>query len=242
MTAASDLGGLRVVVTRATEQAEGLVRAIRDAGGRPIALPLLEIVDPPDGGAHLRRAVDSLTSRDWLAVLSANGAVRVVDSGVGPRRCRLAVVADATAAVFREMGWAPDLVPEIATSQGLVDAFPRPDGGRVVIAQASSGLSTLADGLAAAGWPVEVVVAYDNSLPALDSVAVEEAKESDVVVFASPSAAERYRAHVGRRPSLAVCFGPTTADAARDVGFDVRTAASPSVDAVVSELLRLVQR
>jgi len=191
-----DLAGLRVVVTRSEQQAGPLITAVERAGGKPIALPLLAIVDAADGGVALRSALKMLGSDDWLAVLSPNAAHRVLDAGRGA--FSLAVVGEGTAKVFAQTGWNPEIVPAEESAAGLLAEFPPAGGGRVVIAQAASGQPTLADGLRSVGWQVEVVVAYQNVLPEVGDEAVARARSAaDVVVFASPSAVMRYVDLVG---------------------------------------------
>ena len=238
----SPLRGVRVVVTRSAEQGRPLASAIADAGGEAIVLPLLEIRNPSDGGARLREALRSLHGDDWLAVLSPNGAQRVVGSGIALGQCRLAVVGTATAARFVERGREPDLSPAVATSDGLLDAFAEIRPGRIVIAQASGGLPTLADGLRAFGWDVETVVAYENAVPDLDPLDRARARDgSDVVVFASPTAVTRYCSLVGSTPERAVCIGPVTGSSARAAGFDVRIAEVPDVASILERLVELAQ-
>jgi uroporphyrinogen-III synthase len=230
------LAGRRVVVTRAVAQAQPLIDSIEELGGVAIALPLLEIRDAADGGAALRHELAVLRGEDWLVVLSPNGAQRIVDH-LAPNSCRLAVLASGTASVFEAKGWVVDLTAELASSEGLLDAFSGVEvEGRVVIAQAEHGRPLLSDGLRREGVEVRVVQAYRNLSPNVDSSAVDAARDADTVVFASPSAVARYVDTVGVKPSGAVCIGAVTADAARAAGFEVVAAATPTLDALTSAL------
>ena len=47
------LSGRQIVVTRALEQAGQIVEGVSAAGANVISLPLIEIMEPPDGGAAL---------------------------------------------------------------------------------------------------------------------------------------------------------------------------------------------
>ena len=71
------LDGVRVVVARARAQSAGLVEALEKQGATAVAVPVIEIQDPADGGAALRAGLDALTSGDWLVITSPNGATRV---------------------------------------------------------------------------------------------------------------------------------------------------------------------
>src|SRR6185436_13486805 len=63
--------GLRVVVTRAAHQAEGLTTAFRAAGATVEHLPLLEVIPPADP-RPLERAASELALYDWLVFTSSN--------------------------------------------------------------------------------------------------------------------------------------------------------------------------
>lgn len=233
------LDGRRIVVTRAVAQAAPLIDAITLHGGTPIALPLLELRDPPQGLGGLAASLAQLSEGDWLAVTSPNGAERVLRAGPRHPRCRLAVIASGTAAVFEAQGWTADHLPSVASSQGMVDSFPDPDGSRVLIAQAEDARTTLADGLRDLGWEVEVAIAYTNDIPVVDQSAVDEARSAHVVVFASPSAVDRFSERVGLIPGAAVCIGSVTAATATAAGFDVHVADEPTVQSLIHCISRI---
>ena len=234
------LDGVRVVVTRAVPQAQPLIDAVVAAGGTPVALPLLELVDAQDGGEALHEAVGAGNEDDWLVVLSPNGAVRLPE---GPFPGKVAAIAAGTAQVLDEMGYVVDLIPEVASSVGLLEAFAAIDvAGRVIIAQAEVGRPELADGLRERGVEANVVAAYRNVMPELDADAVAEAIEADVVFFASPSAVTRYVEHVGSTPKRAVCIGMVTAAEAESASFEIAVAGSPTTVAIMATLERFVRK
>lgn len=236
-----DLDGRRIVVTRAVAQGASLIEAIEQRGGDAVSLPLLELRDPEDGGAALRDALAELRPGDWLVMLSPNGARRVVQHAeaalLTPGACLIAVIASGTAAVLESAGWTIHLRPEQASSVGLLQSFETLElKGRVLIAQADGGRKDLRDGLLARGVDVQTVVAYENVMPELDPDQVERALSSDTVVFASPSAVDRYAIYVGLQPLRALCIGGVTAAAALGHGFEVSIAPEPTVEAIVKLL------
>jgi len=233
----SALAGRRIVVTRALRQAAPLAEAIVKLGGLVVSLPLLEIRDASDGGAELRERLALLGPKDWLVVLSPNGASRIVGH-VQPGTCKLAVVASGTASVFRDAGWVVDLLPETASSSGLLAAFQDVTiDGQVLIAQAEGGRENLLDGLRARAIDVRSVVAYRNLAPVVEASAVNAACAGDTVVFASPSAVVRYVETVGVVPIDAVCIGSVTAASARNAGFSVTEACAPTTAALIDALV-----
>jgi len=233
------LDGATIVVTRSRPQAQELIAAIEAAGGRPIGLALLEIRDALDGGNALTESIENATPDDWLVVLSRNAAIRLPEGARFPGR--IAAIGSGTASTLVDRGWSVDLVPEVASSRGLLAAFGEFEiGGRVVIAQAEGGRPELAEGLAERGIDVRSVHTYRNEMPEIDAVTSSQARLADLVVFASPTAAQRYAEHVGISPSRAVCIGEVTADTARARGFDVNVATAPTIDAILAALASCV--
>jgi len=233
------LTGVAIVVTRAVPQAESLLAALETIGGSPVALPLLEILDAIDGGEALRERVTTASAADWLVVLSPNGANRLPP---GPFPGKVAAIASGTAAALTEAGYVVDLLPEVASSVGLLEAFAGTEfPGRVIIAQAENGRPELGDGLRGRGVEVDVVTAYRNVMPPVSAAEVEQANAADLVVFASPSAVKRYVEHVGTSPRRAVCIGAVTAASASAADFDVEVSAAPTTADIVDAIARVIE-
>jgi uroporphyrinogen III methyltransferase/synthase len=238
--------GRRVVVTRAREQAGPLVEGLRRLGAVPVEVPVVDVVDPADGGTALARAAAGLGAFDWLVLTSANGVDRLLPLLRDSRAfgsCRVACVGPATAAALARWHVRADLVPDEAVGEALVDAFPTPPddrAGRVLLAQAADARPVVADGLRAAGWGVEVVEAY-RTVPVTPAPAVvEAAAAADAVTFTASSTVRAYHDVAGRDavPPAVVCIGPVTAGTARDAGLDVTAVADPhTVDGLLDALV-----
>ncbi len=161
-----DLSGLRVVVTRAEHQSEGLAAAFERAGARVELLPLLAVV-PPTDPRPLERAASNLASYDWLVFTSAN-AVEAFLPLTGPLHAglKVAAVGPMTAAALRSFGSEPHLTARKAEAEGLVaDLADQVKGKRVLLPQAADARSALLQGLQEAGAEAVAVVAYDKRLP-----------------------------------------------------------------------------
>jgi uroporphyrinogen-III synthase len=156
-----------------------------------------------------------LDGYDWLVLTSATGAHELRRRARG-RAARVAAIGRATAEAWGDV----DLVPTVATQEGLLAELPRP-AGRVLFAGAEGARPLLADELA-----TDVVVLYRTS-------PVEAEVEGDLVVVASPSAA---RSLAAANPTLpVVSIGPETTAAARAVGLRVTAEAqSPDLDGLVA--------
>jgi len=222
------LSGLRVVVTRPRAQAASLITALESAGAVAVAVPVIAIDDPVDGGAALQAAVEALSMGDWLVLTSPNGADRVgrvltgsqLSSGV-----RVAAVGPATAAMAERAGIRVDLQPERSIAEGLLEVFPSaPAGGaHVVLARAEVARDVLPAGLEAAGWSVHDVAAYRTVAVPVDRAGREACAHADAVAFTSSSTVTHLVDEVGVSglPPVVVSIGPATSATCVERGVDV---------------------
>ena len=117
----------RVLVTRAVEDAERLVRALEQADLEPLACPLVSTEAVP-GPVH------EANQYAWVVFTSRAGVRFGLRRLAGTPR-RVAAVGPGTARALREAGVAVDLVPPTHTQRGLVEALG-PDPGSVLFAGA----------------------------------------------------------------------------------------------------------
>jgi uroporphyrinogen III methyltransferase/synthase len=240
------LSGVSVVVTRPKGPADALSGALRAAGARVVAFPVVEIADPADGGAALAAAARRIGDYRWIAFTSANAVDRLMALVRDVRALggvRLAAVGDGTAAALSARHLVADLVPGRADAGSLAESFPPADvpGAGVLFPCAEGARPALPAGLRAKGWAVDEVVAYRTvpiSISAAQLAAVAPALAgAAAVVFASPSAVRAYVALAVPVPRVVVCIGPVTAGAAAAEGLDVTVVArEPSVAAVLDAL------
>jgi hydroxymethylbilane synthase len=250
------LAGRSVLVTRAREQAGGLVAALRAAGAEPVEAPTIRIVDAHDP-TPLDRALAGLGDGDyaWVVFTSTNAVQRVLsrlaargEDATAFDRVKVAAVGDATAARLREAGGSVDLVPARPTADGIVAELTDRVlvGHRVLLPQGSLARDGLARGLRAVGAVVDAVEVYrtvpETVLPTDVGSRIARG-EVDVVTFASPSAVRNLAALLGGtlaplRGATIACVGPTTAEAARAAGLAVDLVADdPSVGGLVAALV-----
>ncbi len=239
------LFGRRVVVTRPADQAGSLVARLREQGAEPLAVPVIDTVDPDDGGAALADALDRVRGYDWVVVTSANGARRLV---AGLRDARelggvaVAAIGPGTAAVLRAANIEADLIPERYVAEGLLEAFPDPPdgGGRVLVPRAEVARDALPEGLRARGWEVDVVAAYRTVTVPIAPEVLDGVADADVITFTSSSTVTRWLEAAGpdRVPPIVACIGPVTAATARKHGLEVAVeAAEHTVEGLVAALV-----
>ena len=220
----STLDGLSVVITRAPHQNEPLRRELERRGARVIEMPLIEIVDPDDGGVALRREMANAGSFDWLVVTSPNGAERVATALQDvDHRPKIAVVGDATG---RALGREVTLTADPATAEALAMSFPDGDG-TVLLVQGNLADETLRTALSAKGWHVTRVDAYRTRASRPSADVIKASRAADMVLFASGSAVRSWHDSVGEPPRRTVVIGPSTAEVARRLGFDIAETADP---------------
>lgn len=190
---------MRVIVTRAPEQAEPLVSRLRAIGHDVVLCPLIRID---------RIGLDSieLSGYDWAIVTSPNGAAELLRRGRG-RPAKFAAIGPGTAAVLIRNGVAPDLVPAVSTQEGLLAELPRP-AGRVLFAGSEGARMLIVEELSADFAPLYRTTQLRPSPP-----------PGDLVVLASASAARAFGALGATTP--AVTIGPQTTAAARAAGIHV---------------------
>lgn len=231
------LDGRRVVVTRAKGADDALPARLQELGAEVLHFPAITI-GPPADTADVDRALRDLRPWAWVVFASANAVewtlahmARLGIPAAALAAPRLAAVGPATAEALRRAVRKPDLVPADARGEALAAALaPEVKGLRVLVPRAEEGRPELTEGLLDAGAEVLAPVAY-RTLPAVPSALAPlgdllEKGQVDAVVFASPSAVRSVaealgaRAHLVTRSAVAV-IGPTTAEAARLVGWRV---------------------
>jgi uroporphyrinogen-III synthase len=209
-----------VIVTRPEGQAHELAAGLRALGHEVVLCPLVRI--EPLGDAPVDTA-----SYDWLIVTSANGA-RELARRIEGRPKWIAAVGPATAEALEQRGLPVDLVPRVATQEGLLDELPRP-AGRILVTAAEGARRLLADELGA-----DFVALYRTV-----ELRPEGPPAGDVVVLASGSAARAFAALDLEMPVVSI--GPQTTAAARAAGLHVAAeAATHDVQGILDAVARLV--
>jgi uroporphyrinogen III methyltransferase/synthase len=242
------LFGRRIIVTRAREQASGLVERLAALGAATVELPVIEIGEPADGGHALREAAARVGAYDWVTFTSANAVGRFFaalgDVGRDTRALadsKVAAIGPGTAEALAAAGVRADLVPERFVAESLLEAFPA-GPGRVLLPRAAVARDALPAGLAERGWAVDVVEAYRTVVGQPPPEALAAAATASAVTFTSSSTVTNYLAVAGDLPvpPVVACIGPITADTARAAGLTVDVvAAEHTIDGLVGALVEV---
>jgi uroporphyrinogen III methyltransferase/synthase len=248
------LAGLRVLVTRARQQASALSAQLTELGAVPIEYPTIEI-QPVDDPAPFDEAIASIGRFSWIIFTSTNGVEafweRLRSQG---RDCRalanakLCAIGPSTAAALEAHGLVADWIPREFVTASILDGFRRFDlnGARVLMARADIAPPTLADGLHALGADVTDVTAY-RTVPSSESrqrlLSALERREIDVITLTSSSTARNLVDGIDGRLDLLqgltiASIGPVTGGTARDLGLTVAIEAQVhTIDGLVQSLL-----
>jgi uroporphyrinogen III methyltransferase/synthase len=234
------LAGRSIAVTRARAQASSLAARLRALGASVVEAPAIR-VEP------LAVELGDLAAYDLLVLTSPNGVerlfahVRDARALAGPA---IAVIGPGTAAALRARGVEPDVVPERAVGEGLVEALAGRPAGRVLVARAQDARDVVPDALREAGSEVDVVALYRTVPEALDDGQRAAALGADWATFTSASSARFLHAAAGTLdgPRLA-SIGPVTSAALRELGYEPDLEASDHTpDGLVAALVAIAGR
>jgi uroporphyrinogen-III synthase len=254
------LHGLRVLVTRAREQADELCTRLAAAGAVPVAVPMIRIA-PLEDTRELDAAIERLASYRWLIFASANGVeffmMRLETMRPGTRWAssapRIAAVGPGTKAALSRHGVSVDFVPAVHTGIALAEGILGISveglaGARVLMPRALHGREDAAALLRQHGAVVDEVPIYrtDPLAPSMKDLMVLDA-EVDAVLFTSSSAVNAWcdqardggRLAEAARRAVIACIGPSTALTARARGLHVHVEApAHTAEALVAALGR----
>lgn len=255
------LFGRRVLVTRPTHQAAGMMHKLEQLGAVVYRLSLVEIQTPADI-APVDRALGQLQAGlwDWLVFTSANGVrsllSRLETIGRDLRdlgRVKLAAIGPKTAEVLRQYHLRADVVPtNTFSSVGLAVALaPHVSGQRVLLARANRGRELLRDELAKTAAVVEQITVYEqvDSLDP-DPEVLDALRRGEIGYVTLPSSNiaravlgtfdETIRGRVERGDIRLVAISPETRDAIRSLGYPVAAEADEfTEDGLIEAVVRL---
>lgn len=253
---ARPLFGRRVVVTRPLDQTEGLVRRLLDYGADPLTFPCLR-VDGPKDPAKLDASVAELHAVDGIILSSATGArtffASLLRTGSDARALagkRVVAIGAATAEACRACGIQPDLQPDEARSEGLVDALAQREWLRRVWlhVRAEIGRPQLGRAIEAAGGEYRLVAGYDVARPSVPETVIRSlcppdagGEGFDAILFASGKTVEHFLESVAEvlggsaarellSQAKVVSIGPVTTSALAALDIPVAATATEASD------------
>lgn len=231
------LFGKRIVVTRARAQAGVFVKKLEALGASALEFPTIETA-PPDSWSGLDKALDNVSSYQWVIFTSVNGVgyllERMREKGrdirdlAGPKIC---AIGRKTADAVEATGMMVELVPEEFRAEAIIDAIGDVRGQKILIPRARKAREILPEQLREKGADVEVVIAYQTLKPTAkkpDVIRKIRAGEVDMVTFTSSSTVSNF-AGMFEKSELAeiqgrlkaAAIGPITKQTAEKFGFGI---------------------
>lgn len=239
------LFGKRIVVTRPRDQAATLIAMLAERGAQPVALPTIELRDPPSW-APLDEAIRQIERYNFLLATSANGVrklgERLAACGLDARALKgieIGAIGPATAAEFARLGVRADFIPREYRAEGLIEALAGRDlaGKAFLIPRARVARDLVPRTLVAQGARVDVIEAYYAAVPDYrpDQLEALLTPPPQLIVFTSSSTATNFARlpippAVRRKLEKAkiASIGPVTSETLRGLGMKVEVEAAES--------------
>ena len=257
---ASPLAGRNILITRASDQTESLVRELEARGAKPVLQPMIAF-HPPGDFAPLDKALSDLRSFDWLLLTSANAVRALLDRaqslGVDVMKSfdalRIAAVGPVTAEAARNAGLHVSHVSAKHKGLALAEEFSAEFAGkRILLPRSNLAGSDLPDALRRLGATVTEVVAYRTFAvePEGEGQSHFHSGHLEAILFFSPSAVRNFlnwdegkggqllrSISDASRKTAVVAVGPVTASALREAGLrHIVQAQDTTVPAVIAAL------
>ncbi len=246
------LKGRTVAITRPAAQAEEAGKLIRGMGGIPYYIPAIEIKGLSNPAPVRRLIAELQKGQvDIIIVMSTNGVKYLfsatetlkqtseLQNGLG--KAFVIAVGPRTAEALKEYHVHVDLVPTKYSSEGLIEYFQGKDlsGKRIRIPRTSNATPALTEKLKAMGADVEEIYVYESGLP-VDGKLKDKFYQDltsgkiDAIVFGSGLSAKNIFKMLSEKASMetlrgiinsrvtTVAIGPTTADALKEMGIEVK--------------------
>jgi uroporphyrinogen-III synthase len=257
---ASPLAGRSILITRASDQTESLVRELEARGAKPVLQPMIAF-HPPSDVAPLDKALRDMRSFDWLLLTSAN-AVRAlleraqslgVDVTNSFAAVRIAAVGPVTAEAARRAGLPVSRVAAKHQGLGIAEEFATELASkRILLPRSNLASQDLPEALRRIGANVTEVIAYRTFAVEPEGEGQDQffSGHVEAILFFSPSAVRNFLnwdegkgSPVLRsisdqsRKTAVVAVGPVTATALREAGLrNIVQAQNTTVPAVIEAL------
>ena len=259
MSPADRLHGLRVLITRPAGQADRLHGLIAAAGGRPVRLPAIEILDTLDQ-QHLQQVLMQLERYDLAVFISVNAVGKTMEYcrflSQWPDTVKIATVGARSAEALESYGLSVDLVPRHRFNSEALLALPELQdmaGRRVVIFRGNGGRDKLRDTLIERGAEVDYVEVYRRVCPDVDPGSLLHLWQPgvlDVITVTSNETLQNLFDMAGAEGQAALCAIPLVVVSQRQVALAEKlgfaqaplVAKNASDDAIVNVLAAYAER
>ncbi|GGF06718.1 uroporphyrinogen-III synthase [Halobacillus andaensis] len=223
------LEGKKVLVTRPSSQAGGLLQRLERAGASPLHIPLIEF--QLHDSKENERILSKLHDFKWVFFTSSNGVKFFFEwlqkaSETFPAACQIAVVGEKTKRAVERYQLKADFIPSEFQAEKMAEEFFRnyEEPGSILYVRGNRSRETLLNEFKNRSILFQSMTVYDTLLIKESAVICKHLNSLDAVTFTSPSTLQAFIRSVGMNRETALskpcfCIGSTTADEAVKLGF-----------------------
>ncbi len=243
-----NLIGKKILNTRAEKQAGVTTAEILKRGGVPLHLACLEMECLHK---NIRQSIPLLQDNTAEVLFTSRNGVACVADLFGNdfsnifKPHKITAIGNKTATTLKQLGVSPEMIPEAASQEGLIDAYQHADiPKKLIFFRAEEGNDALSHALTSQGCEVSTIHAYRMKSPESDaSIIIKQMQrhEVDAVLLGSPKTVQNYIQRIGNIeianiPAVAT-ISHQVATAAKKAGLSVQaTAKTASFDAMLDAL------
>jgi uroporphyrinogen-III synthase len=235
------LGRWRILITRASHQSFGLSEPLRRRGAEVIEIPTIEITSAGSLGP-LDNALIKIDHYDTLILTSVNGVEVLFERYnklglpiVDMQHLMVVAIGPATARAIQSEGVGVSIVPEKYVAESVIEALQGrvTKHSRVLLVRAKVARDVLPDELRKMGAQVDVIEAYQTSVPEgaaerIKALFASPARRPHVVTFTSSSTVTNFLALLGEEAGRGqmlegvtlASIGPVTSGTLRQAGLE----------------------
>ena len=242
-----------IAITRPEGQATKLNKLVIDAGGTPVAYPLIAIA-ALENYSVFESTLPQLHEYDWAIFISSNAVQNAMPRLLAkvqaiPEHLKFAAIGPVTAGELMEFGVADVLTPKTRFDSEALLALPEMQevaGQRIMIFRGVGGREVLADTLKERGATVAFAESYRRINPQTDVTSLTrlwQNKQLDAIVVTSSEAMRHLLELAGLQPAgeppcwlqdVVLCVNHARiAEPALELGLKVFIAQAPGDDAML---------
>ena len=217
----------RIVLTRTADQNQLWQRKLEAAGACVLSLPVIRFITlKPESTPDFK-------SFDWILFTSPQGVRAFFDAGFQPGQSQMGVLGSGTAETLQQRGFNDHLGVRQKDGARFAQAFLEIVEGpaSILLPGPEKRLEEPVTSLKAAGHRVHELCLYRTEAIPQAELSTEKPGPEDMIFFASPSTVVAYHSAYGLTGPC-VAIGKTTAQTAREYGYDTQVADNPNLTAM----------
>lgn len=229
------LQGKRVLVPRGKKSAKSFSDLVREYGGVPVEIPLIEF-KPSENADQILSYIERLETYDWVIFTSAvavNTFFSFFKDGELPPLPKIAVIGKKTKEVMEKRGMTVHFTPKKFVAESFVEEFSPlvKAEDKILLPKGNLARDYIARTLGEKGVIVDEIIIYDNYFPEDSRKKLRETlmnKELDIITFTSPSTVDHFMEvvndhslHDHIKDCVIACIGPEAKKRALSYGLTV---------------------